>query len=460
MTIGQSMDEYEYVDHAAPQQQSIPEHSQYPYHPPAPRPVEPVVVADPGVSQEPEPLHKSRTRNFVGGFVASLRRLPAAVVWNNFNDRRATRKGAPGADMAGPSGSSHFLPAYDDPGTTVTDPAMLQYVSGVDPSAAPKSPTEVSPVERSRHSSHPSRRMSQPLSHLSHRSSSRANTGSLYSPRFVPADPVTVDPLPASDYAKMDSPIRFAPPDTSFSEHISRVQRFFHDVKNLPWTSERVALDYEPSRSHRAHTGKDKAKGSWYAANKHQDIDLLAGPLPPSARQAAAFRLRTPDGATDASMRSVSRAAAPHPHDMRTPMGSYMTSPGMVSSPGASSHGMGQHQMSYSYYFAPPQPLYVYPSPMTSPLAQPPLGGTDSSSSSGMVSPDLRHQQAVPVYMMAGPPPGLLASHAAPPPAHPAPERMPSPRVTITPANVPLPQSPMPSRSRSHQSHLSGSHSH
>ena len=88
----------------------------------------------------------------------------------------------------------------------------------------------------------------------------------------------------ASDYAKMDSPIRFAPPDDSFSVHVTRVRKFFRELKDLPWTSERVAVDYVPAKSSRAHTGKAKPKGSWYSINKLQDIDLLApAPAPGEA---------------------------------------------------------------------------------------------------------------------------------------------------------------------------------
>ncbi|KAI0351883.1 hypothetical protein OH77DRAFT_838125 [Trametes cingulata] len=397
MTISQSFEEEDYNYGSGNRQQAesqtVPEYEEQ-VHRHEPRqdtfydPIAP--------PEQPKPKKKN---TFVGGFVASLRKLPQAVVKSHFYDRKSTRKGAPGTEQ--PTGPSHYLPAYDDPGVTVTDPASVHYVEGVTIPPGPRSPSQISYADATRPPSGTQRYSGQSAPH----SAMRAN-----SPRIrttPPATPVLVSPHPASDYAKMDSPVRFAPPDDSFNAHITRVKDFLHELKALPWTSSRVALDYIPTQSSRARVGKAKQAGSWYTGvGPHQDIDLLGSARP------APRRLRSEDGG--ASMRSGARVAIAH--DGRTPA-SFVTSPGLMPSPGMSSHGQGQHAVSYSYYFAPPQPLYVYQSPMTAPATNAVI--TDSPESSLSSS---RHEaaQAVPVYMMAGPPPSLIPTPppAAHPPAH------------------------------------------
>ncbi|KAH9905086.1 uncharacterized protein BXZ73DRAFT_61728 [Epithele typhae] len=414
MTIGQS--DYEYVDTGNAQSQVIPED---PYAGPAVTPLYPMD------EEEETEKPKSRTRKFVGGFVAGLKRLPEAMVRSNFYDRSATRKGAPGMEQV--TGVSHFLPpAYHESDPARPGPSAGRYIPAILTPGAPKSPTQVSYADPQRQSSHASRRTSQPsrrtsipISYLSNgRRSSRAQTiqseSIAASPRFFSADmPVPAELQPSNDYAKMPSAIRFAPPrDDSFSAHVTRVQHFVRALQDLPWTSDRVALDYIPARSKRAHTGKNKPALSWYTGTngRLQDVDLLAPAAGSTSHARAMQRAGTVTGTVTPS---------------RSPLGSYMTSPGMVSSPGASSHGQGQHMMSYSYYFSPPQPLYVYPSPMASPQPHQPLPrgdgtGSDTSSSSSAAAAvgvgAMGPPQAVPVYMMMGPPPGLLP--AVPPGAH------------------------------------------
>ncbi|KAI0766901.1 hypothetical protein BD413DRAFT_142648 [Trametes elegans] len=345
-------------------------------------------------TDEPEPKPKKKT--FVGGFVAGLRKLPKAVVKSHLYDRKATRKGAPGTEQ--PTGQSHYLPAYDEPGVTVTDPASVHYVEAVEMPPGPRSPSSPSYTDPTRPSSN-----ARSPRHSSQRQSGQSNTPSVMLTRpppirtTPPGSPVLVSPHPASDYAKMESPVRFAPPDDSFSAHITRVKGFIHELRSLPWTSSRVALDYVPAQSSRARVGKAKQAGSWYTGvGPHQDVDLLGSArMPPR-------RLGSEDGGGSVRFPSAPIAIA---HDGRTPA-SFVTSPGLFPSPGMSSHGQGQHPTSYSYYFAPPQPLYVYSSPMSTPAAANPAIAVDSSSSSS--SRREQHTQAVPVYMMAGPSPGLI----------------------------------------------------
>lgn len=408
MTIGQSDEDYDQYDqYQGEQHQMAPAYESQaqghgygqPRHEYDRRGPEPQAQAqpqhesfyDPITMEEPEPKPKKKN-TFVGGFVAQLRKLPNAMSKSHFYDRKSTRKGAPGMEQQ--PGQSHYLPAYDEPGVTVRNPESVHYVEAVSMPQSPGSMSQVSYAD-------PSRPQSGVRSSQRHSGQSNAHSaGRPTSPPRLITSPalsaVLVSPHPASDYAKMDSPVRFAAPDDSFSAHVTRVKDFVHELKALPWTSSRVALDYVPTQSSRARTGKAKQAGSWYTGVQgHQDIDLLGSARP------APRRLRSEDG------QSARIAVA---HDGRTPA-SFVTSPGLMPSPGMSSHGQGQQGVSYSYYFAPPQPLYVYQSPMTTPATGPALTDSPGSSSS---SRRREAAQAVPVYMMAGPPPGLIPT---PPPA-------------------------------------------
>ncbi|KAI0817012.1 hypothetical protein BC628DRAFT_1096173 [Trametes gibbosa] len=430
--LGQSEEDYSYNPYPAAQHQDTPEYESQGHGQGAPQyddQRDSGIQAQPhqdsfydpiSLDPAPEPETKPKKRTFVGGFVAQLRKLPHAVIRSHLYDRKATRKGAPGTEQM--TGPSHYLPAYDDPGVTVAHPESMHYVEAVEVPTSPRSASQVSYMDASR-----------PASGVrSQRHSAQSNPHSAIlvgSPRLRPGpSPVLVHPHPASDYAKMDSPVRFTAPDDSFGAHVTRVKGFVHELKALPWTSSRVALDYLPAQQARARVGKAKQGGSWYTGvGPHQDIDLL-GSARPSSR-----RLRSEDG------QSVRIAVG---HDGRTPA-SFVTSPGLIPSPGMSSHGQGQQGVSYSYYFAPPQPLYVYQSPMTSPAHnQHPLTDTSSSSSRQREAP----AQAVPVYMMAGPPPGLIPT---PPPAALTPGHH---QVNRTSPNSPPPGLPV-AQVASHHSH-------
>ncbi|KAI0334612.1 hypothetical protein GY45DRAFT_1121515 [Cubamyces sp. BRFM 1775] len=419
MTIGPSEEEYPSASHPPGQLHSLPEYAQHGPEQHQDSFYDPMAPAEP--ERKPEPKRKT---TFVGGFIAGLRKLPKAMVKSSLYDRKATRKGAPGTELE--TGPSHYLPAYDDPGVTVADPSSVHYVEAVGVPTSPASHSQRSYADNSRPTSNS---RSQRYSNMSVPHSLRPT-----SPRIVttpqPMSPVLVNPAPASDYAKMDSPVRIAPPDDSFSAHVTRVKDFLHELKSLPWTSSRVALDYVPTQSSRARVGKAKQSGSWYTGvGPHQDIDLLgSGRLAPR-------QLREDGGA---SIRSAGARIA-IAHDGRTPA-SFVTSPGLMPSPGMSSHGQGQHPMSYSYYFAPPQPLYVYQSPMTTPATNPVL--MESPAPQPPPSPG----QAVPVYMMAGPPPGLIPT---PPPAVLTPGHGQGARVSPNPLPPGLPVSQVPS----HHSH-------
>ncbi|TBU30087.1 hypothetical protein BD311DRAFT_239826 [Dichomitus squalens] len=441
MTIGQSEEAYSYRE--AQEHPQPPEGYAFADNDPYDNPRQVISLDDPNAQLvaeygEPGPSSRSAGGRFVGGFMATLTRPLKAVAKSSLFDRGATRKGAPGT--AHSTGDSHFVPAhaYDESG------AHASYAQAVDVPITQKPPTHIP------YSQEPSRHMSlarsarRASSHVQSPRSVGSHSIAPDTPRFMTETAMLARPEYASDYAKLDPPP--GPPDDSFSAHITRARNFFTELKNLPWVSDRIALDYRPTQSSRARVGKNKDSGSWYT-RKHQDLDLLA-PGPGSARQAT-LQLRSDAGhstAPSTRSRSPSRAHhhALHPHPDRTPL-SFMTSPGTLASPGASSHGQGAHQMSYSYYFAPPQPLYVYPSPMTSPL-QPVTEGSQASSSPQMHPP---HPQALPVYMVPGPPPGLLP--ATPPPMA---QTQRSHMRTTSPTSV------VPPTQRSSHSRHSGSNTH
>ncbi|KAF9455938.1 hypothetical protein BDZ94DRAFT_500377 [Collybia nuda] len=93
---------------------------------------------------------------------------------------------------------------------------------------------------------------------------------------MIMGDPVYVEPQPGSDYAKMDSPRQSS---ASFGSYMSRIQKFFHDINELPWVADRVTVDYFPGQNRRRErpvpTRRPRHVTSWY--NAHPEP-----PSPPS----------------------------------------------------------------------------------------------------------------------------------------------------------------------------------
>ncbi|KAF5387988.1 hypothetical protein D9615_000642 [Tricholomella constricta] len=98
----------------------------------------------------------------------------------------------------------------------------------------------------------------------------------------VMGSPVYVEPQPASDYAKMDSPRRSI---ASFSSYVSRVQKFFSDLNELPWVAERVTVDYVPGESRTRRQARERRAQrptSWYGdvtnvqPSRHHNVNLFS----------------------------------------------------------------------------------------------------------------------------------------------------------------------------------------
>lgn len=99
--------------------------------------------------------------------------------------------------------------------------------------------------------------------------------------------PMLFEPLPGSDYAKMDSPPG-PPSGVSFRTYMSRIQQFLRAVNELPWVAEeRVTVDYVPGQSRRRRREGSQGEGqgrrpilSWYNPNQQFTVDLLSGSSP------------------------------------------------------------------------------------------------------------------------------------------------------------------------------------
>lgn len=86
----------------------------------------------------------------------------------------------------------------------------------------------------------------------------------LFSTAPIYHSPVYVEPQPGPDYAKMESQVPSSSVK-SFSSYISAVQKFFHDINELPWVAERVTADYVPGQSRRRRTSRSVHRSSsWY----------------------------------------------------------------------------------------------------------------------------------------------------------------------------------------------------
>lgn len=331
-------------------------------------------------------------KGFVGGFVTQLKNLPRAITRNPLRERKTLRKG-----FTVPYNLDDPAPRYEDPGQP--GPSNVQIVQGMEmPSEQP---------------------MSDPVSYADPNDEqfTDVHLDNPHSEEHIPShngipgpaplgSPVPVEPRPTADYAKMESPVRTAPPDDSFSAHITRIHNFLVDLKNLPWFSPRVTIDYYPEKSPRARDPKVKS-GSWYTTREHQHLDLLETPatrkaeIPRSYDDHSLRRPRTP------SALSHGESSCPSARRQRRHTGSSRSH--AMSSP-VSSHGRRQSHFSNNSA----QPVFLFPSPVGSPHLP------HISSLNGALMGDLDGKSPIQMYMVpAGSP--MMMRHLSPPPvSHPA----------------------------------------
>ncbi|KZT71999.1 hypothetical protein DAEQUDRAFT_82038 [Daedalea quercina L-15889] len=238
--------------------------------------VEGVPEAENGLPEQGHPRQRGKAKAFVGGFVTGLRNLPRLMVKT---DHKALKKAAPELYAAH---DPEALPGYEEAGQPVPGPSNVQYVEAME------MPSEHVASSQFSYANDDSRNAAVQVSPEHHGEEPPQQGSSMptrpplaFPPPVVgsPAvgTPVLVEPRPTRDYAKMESPVRTAPPDDSFSAHITRIHNFLVELKNLPWVSSRVTADYYPEKSNRARDPKIKP-GSWYSTRQHHEIDLLATP--------------------------------------------------------------------------------------------------------------------------------------------------------------------------------------
>lgn len=183
--------------------------------------------------------------------------------------------------------------------------------------------------------------------HLSPLAPARRPTVTVQSPT---GSPVYFEPPPAEDYAGMDmDSLAGGSPEPSVPTQMSRVAGFFRDLRNLPWISPHVTVDFDPTDGERARYAHTQGTGrSWYTGHL-QDLDLLAGD---------SRRLTRPSGHAFGPAPGSSATLAP-------PHGSGSAS---NSSEGASTHlptapTLPPYPYPVQTLALPPQPLYYYPFP-------------------------------------------------------------------------------------------------
>ncbi|KAH7908349.1 hypothetical protein BJ138DRAFT_371007 [Hygrophoropsis aurantiaca] len=374
----------------------------------------------PGVS-EVKTGGSGGAKNFVGGFVSGLKRLPKVMSKGRLRERKATTT-QNAANTFEPGFSA--LPRYrSNPQLKSAPPVHLprvqhQHTESTDmPSveSAPEHP--LSPQRPISHrislhesasatgngngngnfnedaSSHSRPRERLPLSavheHFSERSvihddRSGGALGLDIPPHsFHPsaeaiASPILASPKPGSDFAKMESPIR-APSDTSLGSQLLRMQQFVRELVELPWVASPVSVQYKPGDSRRAKLNRRrdlKPSASWYQSRRDRSIDLLAGS--PNRSQSADFFARSaspPRPAETASDPPPSVPVQPQPTYHPAALPFRVLSPAFFSqrhersrSPSIdgilSSHGSvdshGNPLYSHRAYVT--QPIFVYPS--------------------------------------------------------------------------------------------------
>ncbi|EIM83775.1 uncharacterized protein STEHIDRAFT_170268 [Stereum hirsutum FP-91666 SS1] len=248
-----------------------------------------------------------------GGQMSSSRRS---------STRRTSRTSAPtvrnpdpesDADQSGPSSSSEGIPSPGHPALNISPP---------------RDPTGVHfDIRRERPST--SRTGSRP----------RGDTGITAEPET----PVLVEPKPAPDYARMQSPIQ-PRPEPSFPSQLARIQNFFRNVNDLPWMStENVTVDFVP----RTRAGPSR---TWYAPRRHASVDLLAGHGGGSGTRllvnASGQTFAMPGAASSATLMQVPSSSLGHGHGYGGP------------APSAST------QFVYPALPHPPPPMFMYPAPL------------------------------------------------------------------------------------------------
>ncbi|KAF7347416.1 hypothetical protein MVEN_01497500 [Mycena venus] len=260
-------------------------------------------------------------RNFVGGFIGGMRkalqrnnnRMPPeqgiaypepAVVHEEETQYEPVPRTEPEMQPVGPiPGTPYIPPPLSDGRRTASsevhyaaDPA--QYTSV----AADEEYPEREPHRRQESSSSYSETVHAATTQEHYEGTTIVNHDMVLAAQL--GSPEYVEPQPASDYAKMDSPPRS---EASFGSYLTRLHRFFQTINDMPWIApDRVTVDYIPGKARQQTQGPTPRPRparrpiiSWYNSNVPQgSIDLLSSGTPTSHLaefpQAKAMVMATP----------------------------------------------------------------------------------------------------------------------------------------------------------------------
>lgn len=375
---------------------------------------------------------KTRKRGFVGGFVAGLKNVMAK---NNPRPDFINVVGPSGENMvvasprlslyqaSTPSQSSSRLPPgspYPDASHPPIEELPIEeeeedYEEDVEayanqPGSAPHTHTTTSPEA-----------YDDGTTAVNHGPPLAADYSVMSSPQQISVSEI-------NDYDKAHTPYPFTnPDDDSIQSYVDRVHRFFVDIWLLPWSQSQITSEYIPTvdSSRRDHKRSDRVPPSpWYTPKKRApkpEIDLIGSPsmsaasptgtapiiittIPPtpthSANHSYYTTTRSMGAPSDARLtltasqfsgpsyrsRGVSESGRTAIRPLRSP-GTVSTS-SEFPSPGASSHGRGQHSMSYSYHYPSPQHTrWIPPNPYSASAMSTPMTRMESA---GLYSPSLR----------------------------------------------------------------------
>lgn len=264
---------------------------------------------------------KSEKKNFVGGFVSGLRRLPKVMSKNRLRDHgKPERQGTAGTAASTIETGRTTLPRYTGPSIMIPGVATSNSddIPTVERLETPPRASSVSPHPRHahpndsdgsgdgrrerlllsavrehsfEHSFHPSLHQPRAHSHSDDTSTSSRpferegdvpnamSTPILADASIRVSSPILAEPRPSADFMKMESPIRPLPAE-SIRSQIARAGKFVRDLNRLPWiASSGVSSIYIPGESTTRRYSRpiSKNKGSWYTS-RAKPIDLFAGP--------------------------------------------------------------------------------------------------------------------------------------------------------------------------------------
>jgi len=245
----------------------------------------------------------------------------------------------------------------------------------------------------------------------------------------VMSSPQPISVSEVNDYDKVQTPYPFTnPADDSVQSYVDRIHRFFTNIWLLPWSQSQISSEYVPTvdSGRRGHKRADKLPSvPWYTPRKRapkQEIDLIGtpsmaavsptgtapiiittiAPTPPHSATHSYYtttrsfgapsdpRLTLTASQLSGTYRSPSRGISESGRTAIRPLRSpgTVTSAGGFPSPGASSHGMGSHSMSYSYHYpSPQQTRWIPPNQYSTSAMSTPLTRMESA---GFYSPSLR----------------------------------------------------------------------